>query len=280
MAITREELADYLGTKTRGGRAPRKPWAEHMAFLEDHWQAGQHCSIFAATDGGKTHLWRRLLPLWQRYPVLVIQNKPKDSTAAGLGRQVRAYPGMGERVKYEIRRRAQPDSEAWARDPEWFVLALPRYRWTPDKGKRGGDKSYDRARRIAGEAMDRAYQEGTWVVVFDEVKGLAGREEPHLNLPAPMVNMWERGRSQPVTVIAATQSPALAPTAMYDQPRHLYLGRIQDVARQERLAEIGGDTKLIRELLPTLEGREFLYIYMGRESGDPDQMWVVTAPPR
>lgn len=278
MAITQEELDTYLGrTPAAAGGLERKAWAEHFSFLEDHWAAGQHCSIFAATDGGKTHLWRALLPLWIAYPVLIIQIKPKDATSAKLGHPVRAFPSHAQRVKYAIRRRTQPNSEAWARDPEWFTLMLPSYHWTP-KGKKNVE--LEKAQRIAGEAIDRAYREGEWVVVFDEMKALTGREEPHLNLPAPVVNTLERGRSQPVTAINATQSPAEAPPAMYDQPRHLYLGRIRDTYRQERLAEIGGDTKTIRAILPTLEGREFLYLYMGRETGDPDQMWVVTAPPR
>lgn len=259
------------------GEIQRVSWEDHMAFLFDHWQAGQHCSIFASVDGGKTHLIKNLLWLWVRYPVLWFHNKPKsDPTLRGMPlHEVRRFPDWDDRLKYEVRRRQQPNSERWLKDPEWFLLRLPPYRWT---GKRK-NPAFERAQTLAGQAIDRAYAEGTWVVVWDEVKVLAGREEPHLQLWAPMTIGWEQGRSQPLTIIGGTQSPSLAPAPMYDQARHIYLGRIQDVYRQERLSEIGGDTKRIRAILPTLRAREFLYVFVGREPGEQDEMWVVQAPP-
>ncbi len=273
-----ELLAYYLEDREPAGLEDvrRVSWQHHIEFLEDHWEAGQHCSIFASVDGGKTHLIKHLLPLWQRYPVLFFKNKPKDATLGKLGRRVRAFPTWDERMKYAARRRMQPDSDAWQRDPEWFVLELPRYRWTNSRR----NPEYERAQRIAGQAIDKAYAEGEWVLVFDEVKVLAGREQPHLNVPAPMTIAWEQGRSQPITVIAGTQSPSLAPPPMYDQARHIYLGRIQDTYRQERLAEIGGDSKRLRAVLPTLRAREFLYVFVGRDEHEQDEMWVVQAPPR
>jgi hypothetical protein len=281
VAISEDELRNYLEDDEQPGEGEvrRVSWESHLSFLEDHWAAGQHASIFASVDGGKTHLARQLLPLWQRYPVLWFHNKPKpDPTLRGLPFHiVRHFPSRAERVKYDLRRRTRPESEAWLTDPEWYQLQLPPYRWTP-KGRR--NVKLEEAQRIAGSAIDHAYQEGSWVLVFDEVKVLAGREEPHLNVPAPMIIAWEQGRSQPLTLIAGTQSPSLAPPPMYDQARHIYLGRIQDTYRQERLSEIGGDTKRIRAILPTLQGREFLYVFVGREQGETDQMWVIQAPPR
>lgn len=280
--ISEEELEEWgsPSSSSSAGEVRRLSWAEHFAFLDEHWEAGQHASIFAATDGGKTFLIRHLLPLWIRYPVLWFHNKPKpDRSLAGLPfHRVPSFPSRASRLKYEIRRRTQPDSPAWWKDPEWYLVQLPAYRWTP-KGKQNRD--YLRAQRIAGESIDRAYAEGSWVIVFDEVKVLAGREEPHLNLPAPMTIAWEQGRSQPLTVIAGTQSPALAPPPMYDQARHVYLGRILDTYRGERLAEIGGDSKRIRAILPQLQAREFLYVFMGRDRNEPAiAMWVVQAPGR
>lgn len=277
-----EELEAWLDSYDDADAATPAPdevrrvrWSEHVGFLEDYWAAGQHCSIFAASDGGKTHLIVNLLPLWQRYPVLFFKAKPKDATLGRLGHTVKEFPGSGARLKYEIRRRTAPNSPAWVRDPEWYVLQLPTYKWS---GRRQNPE-LERARRLAGQAMDRAYREGTWVLVFDEVKVLAGREDPHLNLPAPMTIVWEQGRSQPVTVIAGTQSPSLAPPPMYDQARHIYLGRITDEYRQDRLGEIGGASKRIRAILPTLRAREFLYVFTGRERGERDQMYVIQAPP-
>src|ERR1700687_5349397 len=89
---------------------------------------------------------------------------------------------------------------------------------------------------------------------------------------------WEmpgqRGRTQPLTIIAATQQPANVPSSFYDQPTFMFIGRMLDVGRHERLAEIGGDTAAIKAVLPSLSQFEFLFIH--RPTGE---MVVVQAPP-
>lgn len=273
MALDREELQRFLDGEADGGGLegiPRTPWAEHYAWLEDNYEAGEHTSIFAPTNGGKTHLIRHgLLPLFQKYPVLWIRFKPKDKTLRQLGHQVRAYPSWDQRLRYQAR---GLDSPKWESDPEWFILVLPLYRWTPSA--KSESPTWQRARRIAGTALDRAYAEGGWVVVIDEVRALAGKDAPALSLESVLENQWQRGRDQPLTVIGGTQQPANAPGSMYDQPAHIYLGKTLDVGRHQRLAEIGGDTEQIKAVLPTLGRFEFLYVH--RYSG---RMEVVVAPP-
>jgi hypothetical protein len=194
--------------------------------------------------------------------------KPRDSTIRGLGHQVKSFPGWDRRTHYANR---ELESERWESDPEWFVLRLPSYKWTQD-GKRGSE-SWQRAQKLAGESMDRAFREGGWVVVVDEVRAFSDADSPSLGLSAVLENLWQRGRSQPVTVIAATQAPARAPYSMYDQARYVYLGRTLDVGRYQRISEIGGNTELIKRVLPTLEHQEFLFV--DRRDG---AMQIVQAP--
>jgi hypothetical protein len=263
-------LADEEDEEAQEVEVERVSWEEHFAYPEEEWQAGEHCSIFAPTDGGKTHLIRHgLLPLWQKYPVLWLLYKPRDSTIRGLGHKVKAFPSWDKRVHYTTR---ELNSDRWEKDPEWFVLQLPAFKWSPD-GKKESE-SWKRAREVAGSAMDRAYREGGWVLVIDEVRAFSDADSPSLDLKAPMANAWQRGRSQPLTMIAATQAPARAPYEMYDQARFCYLGRTLDVGRWQRIAEIGGNTELIKRLLPTIEHREFLFV--DRRSG---YMQIVSAPP-
>jgi hypothetical protein len=248
----------------------RVDWEDHAAYLDDYWQAGQHVSVFAPTDGGKTHLIRYgLLPFWQQYPVLWLLYKPRDSTIRGMGKQVKNFPTWDARAKYQMR---PVDSPKWETDPEWFVLKLPAFRWSPD-GKKDSE-SWQRARAIAGTAIDRAYREGGWVIVIDEVRAFSDADSPSLNLKALMANVWRTGRSQPITLISATQEPIYAPAEMYGQPRYVYLGRTLDVGRHQRISEIGGDTELIKRILPSLEEREFLFV--DRRKG---LMQIVEAPP-
>jgi hypothetical protein len=255
---------------------PRVEWEEMAAELHEEWHAGQHFSIFSPTEGGKSHLIRYgLLPLWQRYPVLWVRFKPKDDSTEGFGTLVQRYPVI-ERAKYQVRGR---DSDRWDDDPEWYLLQLPGYRFSPTAREDRSD-AWQRARDICGDALDRAFREGGWVLVVDEVKALSGKRPPSLDLGAVLEHCWERGRNQPLTVIAATQQPAWAPSSMYDQPRYVALGRSLDEGRHERLAELGGNTDAIEAVLPTLLGRndpagpEFLVV--DRWSGS---MWITVAPP-
>lgn len=269
MALTRDELAAYLDGDDDLPR--RIGWDEHQAWLEDNWRAGMHVSIFAPNDGGKTHLIRHgLMPCWQLYPALIVQYKKRDPALAGFGRAVKNFPSWDDRLPYDLR---SLESEKWQSDPEWFRLVLPVYRWSSHDARR--QPSYMRARRVAGEAIDRVYAEGGWVLVVDEVRRIADPEPPGLGLRAPLENIWQAGRSEPVTLIGATQQPASAPSSMYDQPAIVYLGRTLDVGRHERLAEIGGNTPLIKRTLPTLDNYEFLFVH--RQSGE---MAIVMAPER
>lgn len=261
--LTEAEARELLGEHRRGENHGRVPWPEFYAVLHERWEAGQHASVFAPTDGGKTFLVRHgLLPLWQRYPVLWLKFKPRDDTLVGMGNRVWEYPGVDRRLKYRIR---ELDSDRWAEDPEWFIVELPDYEW------RASDESEGvrRARLAAGRCLDRAYHEGGWVIVLDEVRAFSDVEAPALRLRPLLENNWQRGRSQPLTVIAATQQPANAPSSMYDQPRWVFLGRTLDQGRHERIGEIGGHTKEIEAILPGLRHQEFLCV--DRREGD---MWI------
>lgn len=267
LGITQAQAAQLLGDTEVG----KGGWDEFHDYLAAEWQAGQHVSLFAPTEGGKTHLIRYgLLPLWQRYPVLWIRFKPRDATLRGFGHLVQQYPGSLARSRFSHR---PYDSPKWETDPEWFILKLPAYRWSAD-GRRES-RSWLQARRIAGEALDRAWHEGTWLVVIDEVLAFTEPTQPGLDLKAPLENIWQRGRDQPVTLVAATQRPAFAPPSMYDQPRWVFLGRTLDVGRHQRISEIGGDTERIKAMLPKLHHQEFLAV--DRREG---HMWTVRAPAR
>jgi hypothetical protein len=268
--LTSEDAAELLGQSNRGENHGRVEWADFAGYLHEEWKAGEHCSVFAPTEGGKTFLIRHgLLPVWQRYPVLWLRFKPRDATLDGMGVRVKAHPGQMERAKYATR---PLDSDRWAADPEWFVVELPSFVWRGQNASEG----VRRAREVAGRCLDRAYHEGGWVIVIDEVRAFSDVEPPALQLRSLLENHWQRGRSQPITVVAATQQPANAPSSMYDQPRWVFLGRTLDQGRHERIGEIGGHTEEIEAILPTVRHQEFLAV--DRREGD---MWIVKvdAPP-
>lgn len=240
------------------------------------WGAGQHFAIFSPTEGGKSHLIRRgLLPLWQRYPVLWIRLKQRDDSTADFGTKCDHYPVV-ERAKYRMRRR---DSDRWEDDPEWFLLQLGQYRFDP-LARDDRSEAWSHARRVCGEALDKAFREGGWVVVIDEIQGVNGNKPPALDLGAMLENAYQRGRTQPITLISASQQPAWNNPSVYDQARFVALGRALDEARFERIGELGGSREIIEAILPTLKG--------ARQEGGPEflivdrwtgGMWIAVAPP-
>jgi len=248
---------------------------EHDGGFVEGWGAGQHFAIFSPTEGGKSHLIRHgLLPLWQRYPVLWFRFKARDDSTQGFGTRVDRYP-IAERVKYRMRRR---DSPAWEDDPEWFLLQLGAYRF--DYTARD-DKSatWQHARQVCGEALDRCFREGGWVVPIDEIQAINGRRPPALDLEPALENAYQRGRTQPITMISASQQPAWNAPSVYDQARWVALGRTLDEARFERIGQLGGSRERIEAELPHLRGArpgppEFIIV--DRWTG---AMWITSAPP-
>lgn len=280
MIERRERFADRLtddDLRELEHDVPRIEWDEMDEELQDHWEAGEHFAVFAPTKGGKSHLIRRgLLPLWRRYPVLWIRFKARDDSTRGFGTKVDRYPVV-ERVKYKVRGR---DSEAWKDDPEWYLLQLPGYHFDPS-APQDKSASWHHARRVCGEALDKAFREGGWVLVIDEIQAINGKTPPALDLGSQLENCLQRGRTQPVTVITGSQQPAWNNPSVYDQARWVALGRTLDEARFERVGQLGGSRERIEGVLPTLKGPtqaggpEFLIV--DRHSGD---MWITVAPPQ
>ena len=133
----------------------------------------------------------------------------------------------------------------------WFRLKIPSLLLGADRATQ---------QRTAYDAMRQVYREGDWVIVIDEVRPLVD-----LKLTPYLVELWERGRSANVTVIAGTQAPRFLPGHLYDQPTHFFAGRSLDDRTRERLREIGGKSQTIRAAVEGLRRHEFVYVNRERE---------------
>ena len=217
------------------------PWPEHYLKLDQLWEPGQHTSIIVPNGMGKDYLITRgLLPLWLGYKVLYIDIKKADPTLAGFGRLVHQFPSFWERA---------------GRRPHWFRLHV---------NSALGGVGMDRQRWIIYDALKQAAREGGWLVVIGEISYVAN----HLHLGQVLRDIWIRMRNE-ITLVGATQAPRWAPGELYDQPARVYLGPIRDSASRKRLIEIGGNTDIIKAVMPTLEKFDFLYIDT-RDAADTD----------
>lgn len=239
--------------------AARIPWAQHRAWLDHNWAAGMHVSVVVATGGGKSHLVRHgLLPLWEDYRVLLFDVKGDDPTLGGWGQVVHGYPEQEERQPQDDRQRL-------------YRLVVPEWEFDPHRRSTGG---LDRARREAGGALDRAYKAGRWVLDLDEARAFTDNvSEFGLGLRGVVENIWVRGRSREVTLVACTQQPVWMPSSFYSQPALIYIGAEVDLAN-DHLRDIGGDRDQLRRAVAQLQQFEFVAVYRR----PPRQLWIVKAP--
>ncbi len=224
------------------------PWRQHAAYLDEVWQPGgrtadnptantsPHVSLIAPTGVGKTHLVTRgLLPLWGRdYRVLFMDFKDDDPILKGYATAVGRFPG-------HIRQSVSGG--------QWFRMKVP---------SRFSKATKVHQQNIIYDALRRAYLQKDWLIVVDEL-----RVPLRLGLEDFLVEIWERGRSQRVTMIADTQAPRWMPGHFYDQPGHLYIGNTMDQRTRIRLKEIGGNSQSIIQAMNDLRPYEFIYVGEG-----------------
>ncbi|HJS94527.1 MAG TPA: hypothetical protein VJ741_09700 [Solirubrobacteraceae bacterium] len=248
--------ASNTSTGDEAAVAPRIPWAQHRAWLDHHWEAGMHVSGVVQTGGGKSYLTRYgLLPLWTDYRTLYFDVKGDDPTLAGLGRPVREFPD-------EERGSGPQDDES-----RIYRLLVPEWEFDASRRSTGG---LERARRVAGGALDRAYKQGDWLLVLDETRAFTDTaNEFGLGLRGVVENIWQRGRSRRVTLIALTQQPVWMPSSFYSQCTLMYVGAEVDLSN-EHMRDIGGDRDALRRAVSELREHEFVAIYRR----PPRQMWI------
>lgn len=199
------------------------PWERFQRRLRLRWKPGEHLSIFAPTNGGKTVLSRRgLLPL--RRHVLTVDVKGGDPELE-RDRGRKTYP-----ERWELRRETN------------------RFRIAPDP---------DHARETVAEVLGRVFKDGGWTIYIDEVRLVS--DSDYLGLEKALTKLWLFARSRKVSVVGATQAPRFVPSAMYDQAEHRLIGRLQDKKTVQRLAEIISDVPGAVELIPRLPRHHFLY---------------------
>lgn len=210
---------------------PSLEWAD---FLDQFvWEQGEHVSIVGPTKSGKTTL--ALAILERRKHVAVFGTKPKDSTLSQLMQS--GYRRMQE----------------WAPRPrEQRVLLWPRLTRAED---------WRAARPIYEHALAKIYEAGGWCVYVDEARVICDERRPFLGLAPYLRLLWTQGRSLSLSIVAGTQRPAWVPPEMFDQAEHVFFFQDADSDNLRKLGGLGGlDARTIRELVPSLDRHEVLYV--------------------
>jgi hypothetical protein len=218
-----------------------------QTFVRDvfTYRAGQHLSIIAPTEGGKTTLAYELLDATatKDLPALVAVMKPQDDTIDAFTR----------RTKFRI-------VHDWPAPPS--VMRPGKQRgyvvWPTFTEDLDGDDVRHAA--IFQRMLRKSYLKGDRIVFADEVFSL----QNEYGLRRDLDRVWTKGRSMRCGLWGATQMPAFVSGHMYSQAEHLFLGHDPDERRRDRFGEIGGlDPKRIEAIVEQLPRFQFLYIRRG-----------------
>lgn len=223
---------------------PRVPWGDVHHRVGKFWipKVAPHHSIISQTRGGKTWLIANgILPHVETENVLIIDVKGDDESLQDVGKPVSKIPSRFGRTFND-----------------WLSEGKPREHWY----KLIVHEDWGDARKQVGAALAKIYAERNWTVVLDETRALTDARAPGLNLSPMVEQLWLRGGSKGICVVAATQGPRWVPRSFYEQAQFHWIGAIEDEDSQKRLREVGG---MERYHLPTIKGLpQYHWVYTDR----------------
>ena len=231
-----------LDTATTRSGYTLPPYIRWDRFMTDwKWRQGEHLTTIGPTGSGKTVLNRYLLR--RRSYVVVLGVKQRDPELYG------PFQADG----YQLVRKFDPhvpDDE-----DEKRVLFVPM---VEKFGAAGRNEQTVKFR----EALQDIMSVGNWCVYADEVRYMSDQ----LGLRTEFEEIWIKGRSERITMIASSQEPVDIPVMAYGQASHLFLFRNADLYRAKRMAELTGvNREMAQETILRLPPHEFLYVH--KDSG-------------
>lgn len=220
--------------------APRKPWAKFIA-QDFHPIPGEHVGIIGTTGAGKTHLQNSILPFWPF--VVAFATKNTDIT-------------MERMIKHS----------GFERFARWYPLSPidhpRRVIWPPVKNLKTQTAAQ---RQVFDHAIESIWAEGGrpadkpvgWAIAVDELWWFSNK----LGMDEYIKVILLQGRSNGVSLIAATQRPAWVPVELYSMSTHLFFFHETDDVNLRRISEINSQNKSgVRQLVMSLDTHQVLYV--------------------
>lgn len=220
--------------------APRMPWDRFIATVFRP-SAGEHAGIIGATGQGKTHLQNSILPFWPF--VVAFATKNNDDT---MDRLVRI--------------------NGYEKFTKWYPLSAsdhPRRVIWPQVRNLKEQSTVQRS--VFEHAIENIWAEGGrppgnpvgWAIAIDELWWFSNK----LNMDEYIKVILLQGRSNGISLIAATQRPAWVPVEIYSQATHLFFFAENDARNLQRIGEINHrDKRGIRHIVSNLEQHQVLYV--------------------
>ena len=226
------------------------------------WKQGEHVCLIGPTGRGKSTLAGLILT--RRDYVLALDLKGNDSTLRAWGwEKVYDWPPPDLERRLEQRREQTPDGREVVKPP-------PPYRVILDPPKEDLDQIETEVYR---EAIRDAYRMRGWTIYVDEL--LLATDRDH-DLGPYIHKCLVSGRDRRVSIVTSTQTPnardANVPKSVYQQATHLFIWPVRDTRGLERVEDITGVGRLLRDTLAHLPKHDVLYVK------PPDTLLVTRAP--
>lgn len=209
-------------------------WADFIGPFR--WQQGQHVCLIGPNGSGKTVLQKQLLGYRERRGAFVcfFVTKPTDPELDDL-----------QKRRHYLRVKSNRN---------WSASSYPRLLLWPEAGKL---TDHTEQRRVFKAAMQGMWQNGRWVMVWNELRYLTER----LKLRAEVDTLFLQARSSKVTITAETQRPAWVPLEAFSQSAHLFFFSCRDDYDLRRIQGIGAaDSRVVRATVESLRQFEFCYV--------------------
>jgi DNA segregation ATPase FtsK/SpoIIIE-like protein len=220
--------------------APRVPWETFYSDIFNP-EPGEHMLTIGMTGSGKTHLQNELMHRWPF--VVAFATKANDST-------------MDRLITQERYEKFQRWTRVSTHDHPRRVI------WPPASNLK---TMVEQQKAVFSDAMEHIWAEGGrpkeqpvgWAVAMDEAWWFAQM----LNLTQYIRVYLQQGRSNGISLLAASQRPAWVPTELYSQTTHLFFFKITEQKDLDRISEINAPNKgAVKAIVQQLESRQVLYL--------------------
>lgn len=214
-----------------GAELERVTWPVTVARMG--WRQGEHVALVGPNGVGKTELGIDLL-LQRRWGIFFNTKRidPTQNLLQGHGFR-RTRDGI-------INPEASP---RWIVSPTW---------------SRRNFATIDAAHStVYTRALVEAFWQTAWTVLIDELEYI----NKDLGIVAPVEKLLRQGRSQRNTMIVGTQRPRHVTLHAYEQARHLFLWRQDDMENVKRAADLAGINRImVMRVMPSLAKHDVLYV--------------------
>lgn len=248
----------------------RQFWDEHLAWMKQNWQPGQHIASIGPTGEGKTTYNVGLLGV--RNFVMALDPKGRDETLSASGfTRVESLPPIGAGLA-KLRYRYGKDGRAWE-DIYRRIDAGSPAQVIVGGDARNADED-QRLVRLMGEAIAYARHSRGWTLYVDEFELLSSQRM--FRLGPPVERMLISARHARTSIVTSFQAAAWVSKHATRQARFAVMYPTGDRKMIQAVAEsMGRDWRQLAEAVDELPKFFCLVIPRGKNGGP---MMLVSAP--